>query len=526
MKMKRLLFLLGGLFLQLTINAQVYQIPEGYEAEFSAAEEKVHILKKAGFDYVLDPSEQVAIEASFEDLQSGNWANDYLKTILYNSSLNYKRVCVGFIHDTAGELDHQYLNDVAYNELAETFTGEPSPKDGHSHGTHVAGCVGASGYSAPLGVAGDMAEDEYLRLVAHKCLNNGGAGYHSWIAKSIRRGVEKGKVLQNQGHFVFHVLSLGGSSDNPEVAAAIQEARAAGQLVIVAAGNSGGTPPAFPGRAEGSLCTAALQKTADGAIRASYSQYGNQMFMAAPGSNILSTVPGNGLKKYSGTSMAAPTLAGMAAKLASHYHTATAYQIEQMLGLNATPVGADGWNKYTGWGAPILNKYLGKNINNYKDEPLKPGNGNNPPDDGELEREKRKLTYYYDDYMTIWRTISGTASQRINVSFIVTFETKLYDDAAYDLVAEANQKFFTNRGFILRDHHGFSDATFWIRHFYEMIVNRDERLKEHGIKVKVETIYGLDQEQRQAQHDRRWTQQLGARIKRLAINAPMTIETF
>ena len=95
----------------MALIAQMYQIPEGYEAEFAAAQEKVDILKKAGFDYVLDPIEQVAVEASLEDLQTGNWANDYLKTTQYNASLDYKRVCVGFIHDTAGELDHQYLQE-------------------------------------------------------------------------------------------------------------------------------------------------------------------------------------------------------------------------------------------------------------------------------------------------------------------------------------------------------------------------------------------------------------------------------
>ena len=527
MKTKKLLFLLSALLLQIALFAQPYQVPEGYEAEFAAAEGKARILKAAGFDYVLGPMDQVAIEATVEDLQAGNWANDYLKTTAYNSYLTYSRICVGFVHDTAGKLDHQYLNASAHNEYAEVFTGESSPDDGNSHGTHVAGCVGASGYNAPLGVAGDMAEKGYLWLVPHKCLTNQGSGYHRWIAKSIRRAVEKGKLLQNQGHFIFHVLSLGGSSDDPEVAAAIKGAREAGQMVFVAAGNSGGTPPAFPGRADGSLCTAALQQTSSGVKRANYSQYGSQVYMATPGSFILSTVPGNGLAKYSGTSMATPILAGMAAKLASHYATATAYQIEQMLGLNATPIGPESWNQYTGWGAPILNKYLLKNTNDYPDEPLKHGDdGGNPPDSPDKEREKRRLEYTYTDYTTLWRPFSGSKLQEIDIHLLVSFNTKLYDDAAYDLVAAANKKFFTNRAFILKNEHGFVDATYWIRHFYEMIINRDPTLKEKGITVKVETIWGEDQGGRKTHHDRRWGQNLGAKIKRLSINAPLTMESF
>lgn len=487
--MKRFLFSIGALLLCLSAFAQPYQIPDGYEAEFAAAEEKVRILKAAGFDYVLDPIEQVAIKASVEDLQTGNWANDYLQILEYSGQLSYKRIVAAFIHDTAGELDHQYLK-AAHNELGEVFTGE-APRDGHSHGTHVAGCVGASGYSAPLGVAGDMADQNFLWLIPHKCLSNGGSGYHSWIAKSIRRAVEKGKLLQNQGFFIIHVLSLGGSSDNAEVAAAIKEARAAGQMVFVAAGNSGKTPPAFPGRAEGALCTGALQQTASGAARAAYSQYGVQMYMSAPGSFILSTVPGGALKKYSGTSMATPTLAGVAAKLASHYENATAYQIEQMMGLHATPIGSEAWDKFTGWGAPLLKEYLNLKVGDYKDKPLKPGDGNEPPDDDDPEdedpdrKERDIVVKIQQDIPFVWRRLSDGLFQTTMLRLDIEYTTKLDSEDAYQSINLLTAGYMTNRRFVLLDEHGWIDAPFWFRHFFEM------HLKKAGIKATVQEAWAV-----------------------------------
>ncbi len=87
-------------------------------------------------------------------------------------------------------------------------------------------------------------------------------------------------------------------------------------MIVAAAGNNGSTTKEYPAAEEGKGVLAVAATTQDD-VRASYSNYGSWVQIGAPGDAILSTVPGNQWGAWSGTSMAAPFVAGVAALVQS-----------------------------------------------------------------------------------------------------------------------------------------------------------------------------------------------------------------
>lgn len=173
--------------------------------------------------------------------------------------------------------------------------------DDNGHGTHVAGTVGAVGNNG-TGVAGVSWK---VRLMALKFLDASGSGYTSDAIRALNYAVANGAKVVN--------ASFGGGGYDPAMAAAIARARAKGVIVVAAAGNSGtnnDASPEYPANYPGAnvVSVAATDRTDR---LASFSNYGRSTVdIAAPGVGIYSTLPGGRYGSYSGTSMAAPHVAG------------------------------------------------------------------------------------------------------------------------------------------------------------------------------------------------------------------------
>ena len=182
----------------------------------------------------------------------------------------------------------------------DAVSGGDGRTDCNGHGTHVAGTAGAATY----GVA------KSVRLVPVRVLGCDGSGTYSgviagldWIAKTVAVGE---KAVAN--------MSLGGGASS-SLDAAVASLVSAGVTVVVAAGNSNVDACTTSPARTASAITVGASTTAD--ARASYSNFGRCLDVFAPGSNILSTIPGGGTATYSGTSMAAPHVAGVAAVVLS-----------------------------------------------------------------------------------------------------------------------------------------------------------------------------------------------------------------
>jgi subtilisin family serine protease len=206
-----------------------------------------------------------------------------------------------FILDTGIELDHPDLN-VSTNKAFTAFTKgkDANFTDYNGHGTHVAGTVGAINNTiGVVGVAPGVA------LVPIKVLDSRGSGTMSGVIA----GVDHVARVASSGDVAN--MSLGGGVSTL-LDDAVQKLASTGVKVVIAAGNSGtnaiNTSPARVNHPN--AYTISAMNSSD--VFASFSNYGNPPIRyCAPGVNIYSTWIGKSYNTISGTSMAAPHVAGI-----------------------------------------------------------------------------------------------------------------------------------------------------------------------------------------------------------------------
>jgi len=194
--------------------------------------------------------------------------------------------------------------------------------DDNDHGTHCAGTVGA--VDDDTGVVG-VAPDVTLHAV--KVLDCCGSGSYDGIAAGI-------EWVADQGYDVAS-MSLGGDASSV-VKDAVQYARDRGVLLVAAAGNDGecsdcvGYPAAYEE-------VIAVSATDENDSLASFSSTGPEVEIAAPGANVLSSIPRSDYTEFSGTSMACPHVAGAGAQLMANGDSAS--EARQQLKDTAEDVG-------------------------------------------------------------------------------------------------------------------------------------------------------------------------------------------
>jgi subtilisin family serine protease len=219
----------------------------------------------------------------------------------------------------------------------QNFTDSPGgaldTTDRHGHGTHVAGTVAADAGSAVEGVAYGAT------IMPVKVLADAGYGYSDWIANGIIWAADNGADIIN--------MSLGSTYSSSVEASAIAYARSRGVTVIAAAGNDNASTPFYPAAHTGVVAVSAVGQNK---AKASFSNYGSFVDVAAPGVSILSTLSTGGLGYMSGTSMASPHVAGVAALVEAAAPGLTPAQVEQAITASSTDLGAKGRDNVFGHG--------------------------------------------------------------------------------------------------------------------------------------------------------------------------------
>jgi subtilisin family serine protease len=210
--------------------------------------------------------------------------------------------------DTGIEASHPDLlgaiDQVRDFTAAGRSPGSAVAADRVGHGTHTAGVIGAR--RNDRGVVGVAPE---CRLLIGKVLGDDGAGADDAVAAGIDWAVAaEADVLS---------LSLGSPSPSNAIAAAVARAVAAGRFVVCAAGNEGRDRSVnYPARLDDVVAVGAVDRRGQ---LAEFSSRGPEVDVCAPGQDILSTYLNAGYARLSGTSMAAPFVAGLAALvLAKH----------------------------------------------------------------------------------------------------------------------------------------------------------------------------------------------------------------
>ncbi|MCY2973931.1 MAG: S8 family serine peptidase [Planctomycetota bacterium] len=221
----------------------------------------------------------------------------------------------GIDDDLNGYVDDRRGWDFANNDA--------NPMDDNGHGTHVAGTVGAVGNNG-IGVSGVAWS---VRLMPLKFMDAQGSGSLSDAIEGINYARSMGAKIIN--------ASWGGGGFSSALQQAITQFQNAGGIFVAAAGNESSnnvTTPAFPANYSGVISVGASTRTD---TLASFSNFGTNVDVVAPGASIFSTLPNNQYGSLSGTSMAAPHVAGALALLWGQNATASATTITNAL-LNNT----------------------------------------------------------------------------------------------------------------------------------------------------------------------------------------------
>ena len=222
--------------------------------------------------------------------------------------------------DTGVDLDHpEFTGRITYGY--DFVDNDTIADDGHGHGTHVAGTIAGS-HNDGVGISG-VAPDAQIMPI--RVLDDNGSGYTSDIVEGIIWATDNGADVIN--------MSLGGGGYSQAMADAIEYASNNGTVVVMAAGNSSGNSPNYPAAhaVNYGIAVGAVDQSRN---MASFSNLaGNTMldYVTAPGQYIYSSVPSGNYDFLSGTSMAAPHVAGVAALLKSHDNSLSASTIEDLL---------------------------------------------------------------------------------------------------------------------------------------------------------------------------------------------------
>ncbi len=224
-----------------------------------------------------------------------------------------------------------YVDDVHGWDFAN---GDALPSDDNGHGTHVSGTIGARGNNG-IGLSGVAWS---VKLMPLKAFDADGSGNISAIIAALDYAVANGARVSNHSY---------GAGDFVRAEYdAFSAAAAAGHVAFAAAGNASENSdevPHYPASFRLANVVSVAATTDTDAI-AAFSNYGiRTVQVAAPGSGILSTLPGSGYGSLDGTSMATPHVTGVAALVAARNPTWTGTQIrDRILGTTRSVAGLTG----------------------------------------------------------------------------------------------------------------------------------------------------------------------------------------
>lgn len=285
-------------------------------------------------EYVEETSEEAEEEQMEEDEKSGialpcevenlyatapndtyfekQWYHDTVGTVEAWNASKGKDVVVAVV-DTGIDYNHEDLKANVYDHIS-TLQYSSTGNDDNGHGTHCAGIIAAVSGNR-VGVAGVAPQAKVLGV---KVLDEDGYGATSDIVQGV--------IAATNYNVDVISMSLGGICWDRAFQNAINAAFAKGIVIIAAAGNEATSQKSYPAAYDNVVAVAATH-TYNGLT--DFSNYGKWVDIAAPGYNILSTVPtsftdpyltyeADGYAYMSGTSMACPLVAGIAALMISN----------------------------------------------------------------------------------------------------------------------------------------------------------------------------------------------------------------
>ena len=307
---------------------------------------------------------------------------------MYGNGLRSLSQAIQELNSLVDKADELLNGDSLKNEYRNILGDDPNimddkpygdSKTGHSikdesHGTHVSGIIAAS-RDNKIGING-IANN--VKIMAVRAVPDGDE-YDKDVALGLRYAVDNGAKIINTS------FGKGFSPKKEWVFEAIEYAASKDVLIVNAAGNDGNNidfEKVFPidsrdlktEISDNFLTVGAMSANYDENLPASFSNYGKiNVDVFAPGVQIYSTTPENEYAKFSGTSMAAPSAAGVAALIRSYYPKLSASQVKHILMNSGTLInfevikpGSRSWEKPNGEKVPFSDLSVsGRIVNAY-----------------------------------------------------------------------------------------------------------------------------------------------------------------
>lgn len=348
--------------------------------------------------------------------------------------------------DLTGRVIHGF-NAIERNSSGKIYDSFDSSDD-HGHGTHVAGIIAAVCDNS-IGIQGIVGKSK-VEILPVKVLNDEGKGTTYDVIEGIRYAADNGASIIN--------MSLGSSISSELEKEAIQYAQNKGCLVVAAAGNdSSNVAFSYPASYPNVLAVGSIDIDDN---RSYFSNYGDRLDIAAPGSSILSTIPkstalkekragayvyGNDISGYyvewSGTSMATPHVVGVAALYKAVNPNASNLDIANHLKNTARDIGPIGPDIETGAGVVDAAAALGEDIVKTSLILMSPTSGKelyetvNIRVQVNMSMDIEKVAFYLDDINTA--PIGEIQCSGENVYYDFQWDTTQVEDNTYRLYAVA-----------------------------------------------------------------------------------------
>lgn len=456
--------------------------------------------KKASDEYDFFVPE-IPLPTSESVMAEGNWGREALEIPTYEGEIakRMKGYYCQAIIDT-GEPDHEAV--IKYKmpgHVSKSYTGEP-PVDGHFHATHVSGSQVAKVGDTYIGIAHIAAEAGRFKQVYYKVCSNQGGCYYSGVAQAIRDFTEYYKSeLEPKGWDGGINMSLGGGSANTDVSKAMAEAVKAGIAIFVSAGNDGRRTISFPAKDKSANAVGASGQAGD---KASFSNWGPEMFSNGPGVLIYSTCLGNTECTASGTSMSSPQVAAAYGLLKIMMPDKSSQEVLDFMATNATDAGEPGFDEVYGYGIPKMGKY----IEAMGDAPPEDPCADCPPcPPGDAVPYQYYKIVLPGPYKILWfnsqsdsqfnpvsynpgSTTIGQQSLSLSDLIVEVGVQKTAEEAEAE-VAAITKEYFKNRGLILRKGSGKREALAYTDYFYRLYLQNEIQGSVRVLEFKGDGLY-------------------------------------
>jgi subtilisin family serine protease len=330
------------------------ELPESADAAAAAA----RLLRTNDVELAYEPGFVTAAGDPDDPLFSSQWAlqSDRLACPEAWDILNDASGVTIAVIDSGADLQHgdfkpnRWVNtdEVANNGLDDDgngyvddrfgydfVNGDGNPDDDFGHGTEVSGVLGAVGNNA-LDIAGVCWTADVMSC---KVLSSSGSGSFGDVAEAITYAVDNGALVTN--------MSIVASTDDPTLRAAVDYARLSDVVQVAAAGNTGDETVLYPAGYDGVLAVIA---TDDADQLWSSSTHGDWCDVSAPGVSVLLLKNHGGTTTLSGTSFAAPHVAGVAALVRKLNPDLDEVAVELTLKYSSEDLGAAGFDSDFAWG--------------------------------------------------------------------------------------------------------------------------------------------------------------------------------